>query len=250
MTTWIVGDIHGCASELETLIDHLQLGDSDRLVSCGDLFHRGPDPVGVMELLRDAGASFILGNHERAVLKHVCLDPKESDASDRPPLREHFPPIEEQDLAGDGNRPCFVAEDRRRELLVFLQGHSGYYLRNRDLEGAGRTADGRDWCVVHAGFDPSKRLEDNTPFELTRMRHLDRRGNPWWYEAYRGDELILYGHSSNKIPTAHHKGERLLTLGLDTACVYGGALTAYSPELDRFVRIPAARDYTRRRASA
>ena len=250
MTTWIVGDIHGCAQELGTLIEHLELGEQDTLVSCGDLFHRGPDPVGVMDLLIESKARFILGNHERMVLKRVGLAPAESDGSDRPPLREHFPPIDAEDLAGDGDRPCHVQAERRRDLLVFLQGHSGYYLRHTDIEGAGETHDGRGWCVVHAGLDPKKPVEDNSPFELTRTRRLEVRGHPWWYECYQGEDLILYGHSSDRLPNARHFRGRMLTLGLDTACVYGGALTAYAPELDRFVRIPAQCDYTQRRLSA
>jgi len=239
MTTWIVGDIHGCAQELAELIERLALGPEDRLISCGDLFHRGPDPAGVMDLLTEARASFILGNHERAVLKRVGLDPSEADASDRPPLREHFPPIDAEDLRGDGGRACLVPEERRRELLVFLQGHAGYFLRSADLADASTTHDGRGWCVVHAGLDPSRPLELNDPYDLTRMRKLDERKRRWWYEAYTGDELVLYGHTSNPIPKAHRVGGRLMTLGLDTACVYGGALTAYSPELDDFVRVPA-----------
>jgi serine/threonine protein phosphatase 1 len=243
MTTWIVGDIHGCAEELGRLLDQLGLGAADRLVSCGDLFHRGPDPAGVMDLLRAARAEFILGNHERVVLQRVGLAPAQADASDRPPLREHFPPLDFEDLAGDGGRECRVPAERRRELLVFLQGHAGYFLRNTDLEGAARTTDGRDWCVVHAGVHPDKSLEEHSPFELTRIRRLERHGRPWWFERYAGDALVLYGHSSARLPSARRVCGRTLTLGLDTACVYGGALTAYAPELDEFVRIPAARAY-------
>ena len=243
MTTWIVGDIHGCAEEFGNLIQRLALTGDDTLVSCGDLFHRGPDPAGVMDLMLESGAKFILGNHERTILKRIALDPHQADASDRAPLRDHFPPIDAEDLDGDGHQSCLVPEERRRELLVFLQGHSGYYLRHTDLEGSPLTADGRGWTVVHAGVRPDRLLEDHTPFELTRMTRLEQRGRPWWYEAYAGEELILYGHSSSSLPKAQHRNGRVATLGLDTACVYGGALTAYSPELDEFVRIAAARSY-------
>ena len=243
MTTWIVGDIHGCAEELGRLLDQLALGPDDRLVSCGDLFHRGPDPAGVMDLLREARAPFILGNHERKVLQRVGLAPQRADAADRPPLREHFPQLEFEDLDGDGHRPCNAPAERRRELLVFLQEHSGYYLRDRDLAGAGPTLDGRPWVVVHAGVHPQKRLEEHTPFELTRIRRLDQRRKPWWFERYDAEPLVLYGHSHARLPQARRARGRLTTLGIDTGCVYGGALTAYAPELDEFVRIPAARAY-------
>jgi serine/threonine protein phosphatase 1 len=243
MTTWIVGDIHGCAEEFGRLLDQLALGKDDHLVSCGDLFHRGPDPAGVMDLLREAQTHFILGNHERMVLQRMGLAPLRADSADRPPLREHFPQLSFEDLDGDGRRPCHVAPERRRELLVFLQQHSGYYLRQEDLIGARPTIDGRPWIVVHAGVHPKKRLEQQTPFDLTRIRHLGRRRKSWWFERYAGEALVLYGHSHASLPQARRVRGRLVTLGLDTGCVYGGALSAYAPELDEFVRIPAAKSY-------
>ena len=97
--------------------------------------------------------------------------------------------------------------------------------------------------VVHAGVHPEKHLEEHTPFELPRIRHLDQRRRPWWFERYAGEPLVLYGHSFARLPQARRVRRRLATLGVDTGCVYGGALTAYAPELDEFVRIPAARAY-------
>ncbi|HVS08844.1 MAG TPA: metallophosphoesterase, partial [Planctomycetota bacterium] len=49
MATWVVGDIHGCAEELARLLERLATGSGDRLVAVGDLFHRGPDPAGVVD---------------------------------------------------------------------------------------------------------------------------------------------------------------------------------------------------------
>jgi len=239
MTTWIVGDIHGCAEEFGQLIDHLDLGAHDTLVSCGDLFHRGPDPAGVLDLMIRTGAKFILGNHERAILKRTAMDPKRADGSDRLPLRQNFPAIDAEDLEGDGHESCRLPAERRRELLIFLQKHHGYFLRHSDLEGSPLTADGRPWAVVHAGVVAGRPLDQHSPFELTRLQRLESRGHPRWYDVYEGAELILYGHNSNSLPRARERGGRMTTLGLDTGCVYGGALTAYSPELDEFVRIEA-----------
>jgi len=239
MTTWIVGDIHGCSEELSSLIEELDLSTEDQLVACGDLFHRGPDPAGVMDLLTETGARFILGNHERAILRRLGLAPARALPAERPALRELFPPIEAEDLDGDGHMPCHMPAARRQELLIFLQRHSGYFLRGSDLERPSTTADGHSWCVVHAGFDPSKSVEANTPFELTRTRRLDRRGHPWWFECHDGPELVLYGHSVGGLPRAEYAHGQLVALGLDTGCVYGGALTAYSPELDELVGVAA-----------
>ena len=76
------------------------------------------------------------------------------------------------------------------------------------------------------------------------MRRLSDRGRPWWYEAYEGPALVLFGHTPSTFPRAQHAHGRLVALGLDTGCVYGGRLTAYSPELDDFASVPARRAYT------
>ncbi len=243
MATWIVGDPHGCALELETLLGRLQLGPDDQFLVVGDLFHRGPDPAGVMDLLRAAGAKFILGNHELRILERFHLAPKRADASDRPEHRSVFPHLAERDLAGDGGTPCLVPEERRAEVVEFLQGHSGYFLESKQLPGAGTTPDGRGWCAVHAGMIQGQAPGDTDPEHLVSVRRLPTRGRPYWYEVYTGPSLILFGHTPSKIPRARRVQGRLVALGLDTGCVYGGSLTAYSPELDEYCQVAAQSAY-------
>ncbi len=245
MATWVVGDIHGCSDELARLVDHLRLAPEDRLVSCGDLFHRGPDPVGVMRILRELRVPFVLGNHELAVLRRIGVAPHSVAREDRPPLRTRFPALDEEDLDGDGHTFCRVDPEHRATMLEFLQGHSGFFLRSGDIAGAGPTRDGRDWCVVHAGVAPGSTPESSSVRELTSLRRLEGRGNPWWYEEYDGNELVLFGHTPSSVPRLHSVRGRTLAIGLDTGCVYGGKLTAYSPELDEFRTVSARRAYVR-----
>lgn len=243
MATWLIGDIHGCSEELAELIAALELGPDDRVLSVGDLFHRGPDPAGVIDVLTEAQATFIVGNHELRVLERFGLDPSASDGSDRPPLRTDFPPLEDDDLAGDGKRACIVAPERRAEVLVFLQGHAGFYAESGTFPGAGPTKDGRPWCAVHAGLPPGRAPQQAAPNELACLRRLRQRGNPFWYEVYAGTNLIVFGHTPGRVPRARRVNGRLVTLGIDTGCVYGGSLTAYSPELDEFRQVAAKRAY-------
>lgn len=245
MATWLIGDIHGCAEELDELVAKLELGEGDRVLSVGDLFHRGPDPAGVMEVLKACGADFILGNHELRVLERFHLEPSLSDGSDRPPLRTDFPPLGEDDLAGDGRRVCDVVPERRAEVLAFLQTHAGFFAESTSYPGAGPTADGRPWCAVHAGLPPGRGPAQARPAELACLRRLPQRGNPFWYEIYAGTNLIVFGHTPGKIPRARRVRGRLVTLGIDTGCVYGGSLTAYSPERDEIRQVKAKREYAR-----
>lgn len=49
---FLVGDVHGCRSELETLLDRLDPSEDDLVVFVGDLVRKGPDSRGVVDLVR------------------------------------------------------------------------------------------------------------------------------------------------------------------------------------------------------
>lgn len=65
MTTLFVGDVHGCSEELRELLD--QVGPH-RVVLLGDLFTKGPDPLGVWRLIEEIAPECVLGNHDASVL--------------------------------------------------------------------------------------------------------------------------------------------------------------------------------------
>src|SRR5689334_5733352 len=68
--TVIVGDVHGCADELEALLAHVGFSKRhDRLVLVGDLVVRGPYPRATLDLLFDLGAIAARGNHEDRLLR-------------------------------------------------------------------------------------------------------------------------------------------------------------------------------------
>ncbi|MDH3590649.1 MAG: hypothetical protein OER88_02130, partial [Planctomycetota bacterium] len=54
-----------------------------------------------------------------------------------------------------------------------------------------------------------------------------------WDRYYGGASTIVHGHWA--VRGAHRTGR---VVGLDAGCVYGGALVAWCPEDDRFVRVP------------
>ena len=63
--TLFVGDVHGCLTELEGLLN-LEgfLSKQDSFFFLGDLINRGADSLGVLKLVHHLGASSVLGNHE------------------------------------------------------------------------------------------------------------------------------------------------------------------------------------------
>src|SRR5258707_366289 len=68
MRTVVVGDVHGCSSELELLLERVAFDPGDRLVMAGDLVARGPDSRGVLAIVRSARGQSVLGNHEAKLL--------------------------------------------------------------------------------------------------------------------------------------------------------------------------------------
>src|SRR5450432_3019020 len=67
--TLIVGDVHGCRQEVETLLASVGfVARVDRLVFVGDVVVRGPDARGTLALARKLGATIVRGNHEQKLL--------------------------------------------------------------------------------------------------------------------------------------------------------------------------------------
>src|SRR5688500_7820193 len=68
LRTIMGGDVHGWRIELEALLDRVGFTSGDRLVFVGDLVARGPDSLGVLDIVRQPGAIVVRGNHEQKLL--------------------------------------------------------------------------------------------------------------------------------------------------------------------------------------
>ena len=67
---FVVGDLHGMFSLLESLLEKLDFDpDSDRVFSVGDLIDRGPESYRVLEFLDKPWFHSIKGNHEMMLLE-------------------------------------------------------------------------------------------------------------------------------------------------------------------------------------
>jgi hypothetical protein len=210
--TFVVGDIHGCYEELLALVRSVGLGESDRLISVGDLVTKGSQSREVLELfMRDARFSSVIGNHDRALLDYWKGARRKKD------------------LKPSQKRCAKELKEGRERYAAFLDTLPGYI----DLGSH---------VVVHAGLRPGVTLEGQSLDDMTALRTLDsdresRTGTPW-YELYDGDRVALFGHWPSPTP---RRGPR--ALGLDTGCVYGYKLTAYVVETGEFHSVPALRAY-------
>jgi hypothetical protein len=203
MRTVVVGDVHGCARELDSLLDAIAFTSGDRLVFVGDLLARGPDSLGVLDIARTTGAIVVRGNHEQKLLD--WLDARErwirGEAPAKPPIGKMHREL------GRRLRPIDWTLLQTSKMWADLPEHG---VR-----------------VVHAGVDPDVTFERQRPDTLMRIRTViapgQRRGkgHVLWGSRYVGPPHILFGHNAAPGLQLHR-----WATGLDTGCVYGGRLTA------------------------
>lgn len=75
MATYVTSDAHGHLRALDRALELAAPGAGDTLYVVGDMVDRGPDPVGVLKLVRDLpGARVLMGNHERLLLDSLLTD--------------------------------------------------------------------------------------------------------------------------------------------------------------------------------
>ena len=249
---YLVGDVQGCASALDRLLDDIAFSPSrDHLYVLGDLVNRGPGSLATLRRLRGLGAAAtcVLGNHDWHLLAVAAgVRPRHrSDTLD--------------DILDAPDREDWLAWVRTRRMAVFEQGwlmlHAGVVpqwdlattLRlAADLEQNLRQRPPREFLAAMFGNEPTRwsdSLEGDerlrfTLNTLTRIRFVADDGTlefqtkdgadaappgfrPWFDVAGRrtAGVAIAFGHWSSLGLV-----DRADLLGLDTGCVWGGRLTA------------------------
>jgi bis(5'-nucleosyl)-tetraphosphatase (symmetrical) len=249
---YLVGDIQGCASALDRLLDEIAFSPSrDHVYLLGDLVNRGPGSLATLRRLRGLGAaaSCVLGNHDWHLLAVAAgVRPRHrSDTLD--------------DILDAPDREDWLAWVRTRRMALYEQGwlmlHAGVVPQwdlaatlqlAAELEQNLRERPPRDFLAAMFGNEPTRwsdsldgderlRFTLNT---LTRIRFVADDGTlefqtkdgadaappgfrPWFDVAGRRTAgiPIAFGHWSSLGLV-----ERDDLLGLDTGCVWGGRLTA------------------------
>ncbi|KAJ9604783.1 hypothetical protein H2200_010898 [Cladophialophora chaetospira] len=239
-----IGDIHGCLVELEALLQKVRFNvKHDHLIALGDIVSKGPDSLGVIDLLRRYNASCVRGNHDdRLLMVARSLHSKPGKMSNGLGPKSHSDP------AAEANDPVKrMAKSLSTRQLEYLQS-CPIILRIGHLK-----AFNGDAVAVHAGIVPGLGLESQDPVSAMNLRVIDLkthmpshkhklRGSVAWYKLWNRYQQLLdlhkrfckhKGRESERHTTVvygHNAREglqiRKYTKGLDTGCVKGGKLTA------------------------
>lgn len=192
-----IGDIHGCAKALRTLIETIAPRRHDELIFLGDYVDRGPDSRNVVDQILELSSRCrviaLRGNHE-IMLQGVA-----------------FGGLDDQVWLANGGQATVSSyggslSKMPSDHLTFFQDLLPYYETSTDI-------------FVHAGY------------HADRPMHLQDDMMIYW--AHLGLPLPKPHCSGKRVFVGHtpQPDDRILDVGhlvcLDTYCFGGGTLTAY-----------------------
>lgn len=254
MSTYVIGDVQGCYRELRALLTQIDFQPGrDTVWFTGDLINRGPESLATLRFVIGLGASAVtvLGNHDLHCLavaagygKRHAEDTLDEiliaeDAEDLLCWLRHRPLLYEDSdfpvcMIHAGLPPQWdipLARACAAEVEQVLQGDE-YQEYFANMYGNKP----RQWSDSLRGW---KRLRFITNC-FTRLRYLDKEGHPcykakgplgsqpsgylpWFQVAGRrsANRTVIFGHWST---LGYYHADNVI--GLDTGCLWGGALTA------------------------
>ncbi|HET7201834.1 MAG TPA: symmetrical bis(5'-nucleosyl)-tetraphosphatase [Steroidobacteraceae bacterium] len=256
MAVYAIGDVQGCADQLEELLEHIRFDAArDRLWFVGDLVNRGPRSLDTLRFVRALGdaAVVVLGNHDLHLLAIARGGAawKITDAGlwpifDAPdcealldwlqsrPLMHHdaalgtsllhagLPPQWTLATALDCARQVErrLQGERVGQLFAHMYGNEPSVWRD-ELEGWDRlrfSINAFTRLRICAVEDGRMLIKYKGPPETAPEGTAPWFRIPWRRSA---GERLVFGHWSALGYVAENG-----VLGLDTGCVWGGALTA------------------------
>lgn len=254
MATYIVGDIQGCFSGLQRLLEKVAFSPiDDRLIAVGDLIGRGPEPLQTLDFLRSLEDKFdtVLGNHDLHLLA-IYANIRKAKSNDNLDTLLNSPSLETH-INWLRTKPLALMADSNT-----LVTHAGLYPKwsiSKALKASAEVSQrlqANDWTDFLAnmyGNQPNiwdKHLvgADRTRFivnALTRMRFIENQNQlnfnckmapelapanlaPWF--AVNNDKLqtqqkVVFGHWAS----LNGKTANKQFIALDTGYIWGQSMT-------------------------
>lgn len=172
------GDIHGMYDRFMNVWEQVTPTKEDRIIFLGDYIDRGNKPIETIEFIMakmKEGYDIIplMGNHELMFMEHYT---------------EHGLTLAPGDYTRNGGDITLLQFHRAKrngkdltEIIEFIRNLKIYH-----TEEIG----GEKYTFIHAGYDPSKKFEDNDVFDYVWIRE------DFFYE-YNGElGMFIVGHTT------------------------------------------------------
>ncbi len=254
MAIYAIGDLQGCYDEFARLLDRLAFDERrDHLWLTGDLVNRGPQSLLCLRSVKALGSAVttVLGNHDLHLLAIAHLGRQHSRPDDT--LDDILGAPDRDELLDWLQRQPLLQQDKRIDCLMVHAGLSPHWDKRTAKQlaqevSAALIADPMSFLAAMYGDKPtrwSSTLSENDRLRyavncFTRLRYVTADGAlmlkykgppatapadviPWFQSPLRAPikQRIVFGHWSALGLYATPE-----FLGLDTGCVWGGALTA------------------------
>ena len=196
---FVVGDVHGCLEMLKRLIDKIEWNPSnDRLIFIGDYIDRGEDAKGVVDFIlrlkEDSPlVECLLGNHEQMFLDYLSG-------------------VNSQSFLFNGGTSTLRSykEVRQSEKDPLIpSSHLDFFSSLLPM------IEFEQYYIVHAGFRPNIRVEDQDLFDMIWIR------DEFIYADYDFGKVVIFGHTPFNRPMIMKN-----KIGIDTGAVFGNCLTS------------------------
>ncbi|MEW6689460.1 MAG: symmetrical bis(5'-nucleosyl)-tetraphosphatase [Pseudomonadota bacterium] len=261
MATYAIGDVQGCFDELQALLARIGFDPArDRLWFVGDLVNRGPKSLEVLRFVRslEEKAITILGNHDlHLVTQHEGFERKRKDDTFTDVLAA---PDRKELVDWLRTRPMMHAEGNWAMVHAGLvpQWSIDFAVSlGREVEKALAAPSHRDFLANMYGSKPERWDDALTGWDrlrvivnaMTRMRFCTPDGLmefketgknpppgffPWFETRKAPEQQVVFGHWSSAGLQLNYR-----IAGLDTGCVWGGALSALRLEDRWLVQVPS-----------
>ncbi len=258
MSTYFIGDVHGCYDELMILLDRINFDkQQDQLIFVGDLINRGPKSLEVLRFVKGLGknAQVVLGNHDISLFAYAA-GIYHGNGTDFPKIMQ----------VPDGRELCDWL--RHQPLLIHLEKenifvvHAGIPPRwtlqkaKKQAKKAEKKLQSDNFAqYLQYAYDKNKRDKWHNDFNkydkfryrlnvFTRMRYCDEYGEPdynekcplgeqragfmpWFFKRTHlqkdNNAKIIFGHWA---ALGYYEGVNAWCI--DSGCAWGYRLTAVS----------------------
>ncbi|MEK9650286.1 MAG: symmetrical bis(5'-nucleosyl)-tetraphosphatase [Gammaproteobacteria bacterium] len=250
MSTYVIGDVHGCFQTLVKLLTKINYKEgADNLFFIGDLVNRGKFSAEVLEFcITHDGIDSVLGNHDFLFLKLINENKKYKPlqkALEHPQKEIFYQWLIKRPLLAEK----YIGEKR---FILVHAGIPSFWTTNEAIQMATKASNfiQKDplnsilaiWGNEPRIWSPNLTQEQQIRFSVncfTRMRFIGKNGEmdlnntsteaktgyKKWFDAFdfkKENITIVFGHwaslnGKTKTPSA---------IGLDTGCVWGNRLSA------------------------
>lgn len=216
---FVVGDVHGCATEAELMINHLRgaekLCKQDTLCFIGDYIDRGPESRQVVDLMlelkREFPATiFLKGNHEDMLLNFLGFEGTNS-----------FSYLKNGGMLTFESYGIPTPDNLEEVLRRMTPQHVEFFrtLDNYVLIGP--------YVLAHAGVHPLKDLYKQEYEDLFWIR------DEFIQNIHNFEKTVIFGHTPYWEVMFHLPYK----IGIDTGLVYGNKLTCIELNERRILQI-------------